>query len=72
MPSAGRNGRQLHNLTVLFGRANETGNASFAESPAREATCFKWRKVGHFGVVCRSAKSVDALFPNVHPYPKVA
>ena len=29
--------------------------------PAREATCFNCRKVCHFGVVCRSTKSVDAL-----------
>ena len=38
--------------------------------PAREATCFNWRKVGHFGVVCRSTKSVDAI--SKHPDPEVA
>ena len=38
--------------------------------PDRQATCFNCRKVGHFGIVCRSTKSVDAI--SKHPDPKVA
>ena len=41
-----------------------------AMCPAREATCFNCGKVGHFGVVCRSTKSVDAI--SKHPDPEVA
>ena len=35
--------------------------------PAREATCFNCRKVGRFGVVCRSTKSVDAISKDPDP-----
>ena len=38
--------------------------------PAREATCFNCRKVGYFGVVCRSVKFVDAI--TKHSDPEVA
>ena len=41
-----------------------------AMCPAREATCFYCRKVGHFGVGCRSTKYVDAI--SKHPDPEVA
>ena len=41
-----------------------------AMCPAREATCFNCRKVGHFGVVCRATNSVDAI--SKHPDPEVA
>ena len=41
-----------------------------AMCPAREATCFNCHKVGHFGVVCRSTKSVDAI--SKHPDPGMA
>ena len=41
-----------------------------AMCPAREATCFNCRKVGHFGVVCRSTRSVDAMLKK--PDPEVA
>ena len=37
---------------------------------AREATCFNCRRVGHFGVVCRTTKSVDAI--SKHPDPELA
>ena len=37
---------------------------------AREVTCYNYAKVGHFGVVCRSTKSVDAI--SKHPDPEVA
>ena len=32
-----------------------------ATCPAREASCFKCRRVGHFGAVCRASKSVDTV-----------
>ena len=38
-----------------------------AVCPAREATCFKCRKVGHFGVVCRSTRSVDVVGKRAEP-----
>ena len=40
-----------------------------AMRPARKATCFNCRKVGHFGAVCRSTKSVAI---SKHPDPEVA
>ena len=41
-----------------------------AHQKTREPTCFNCRKVGHFGAVCRSTISVDAI--SKHPDPEVA
>ena len=34
--------------------------------PARDAACFKCKKVGHFSAMCRSAETVDTVIKNAH------
>ena len=37
-----------------------------AMCPARDASCFKCKKVGYFSKMCRSAQTVDTVIKNAH------